>query len=185
MNQLIKANVQKKLEQTLKSLEEDMSGISASQASTKMLDRVLVESHGDRVRLTQVAHASAIDKQTLKIQPWDVANLKNIEKGINAANLGVNVSNEAGILIVKLPIVTEERRKEMTKVISQFGEKAKVAIRHIRRDGMETLKKLEKEGVSEDIVKKETAEIDKLVEEYNKKVNKRVEEKNLSLMSLK
>ncbi|MFO1130097.1 MAG: ribosome recycling factor [Rickettsiales bacterium] len=180
----IKNQLKNKLEQTQKSLEEDFSGLRTSKASTKLLERVVVEAYGDKIRLDQVASVTISDKQSLSVQPFDAANLKHIQRGIELADLGVSLQVAAGSIRVSLPMLTEERRRDLTKLASQFGEKAKIAIRNIRREAIDSLKKLEKAGGSEDITKRETAEIEKLIDETNKKIEKKVEEKNKDILSI-
>lgn len=180
----IKVQLKNKLDQSLNNLDEDLAGLRTSKASTKLLERVIVEAYGDKIRLDQVASITVSGTQMLSVQPFDASNLKNIIKGIELADLGLSLQVSAGGIKASLPSLTQERRQELTKVAAQFGEKAKIAIRNIRRDAMDALKKLEKASISEDIVKRETNEIEKIIDEINKKIDKKVEDKNKDILTI-
>lgn len=133
--------------------ESEILKIRAGKASPQMLDGLTVEYYGAPTPLSQVANITAVDARTLTIQPWEKNMIGPIERSILQANLGVTPQNDGIIIKLFLPPLTEERRKEFVKKVMAEGEQAKIAVRNIRRDGMETVKKLQKDGLSEDEVK--------------------------------
>ena len=176
--------VREKYDQAISSLDKDLGGITVSNISPSFLDRVLVEVYGDKVRLNSVSSITVFSGQTLSVQPYDKSTLKSIEKGINLANLGVSVSVEDNCARVTLPMITQERRAELSKIVAGLGEKAKVALRNIRRDIMTDLKAMEKQGESEDTIKKKSSEVDKITEEYTKKIDEKITNKNKAVMNV-
>lgn len=137
----------------LSHMESEVQKVRAGKASPQMLDGLLVEYYGSPTLISQVANVTAVDARTLTIQPWEKNMLAPIERSIMAANIGVTPQNDGVIIKLFLPPLTEDRRKEFVKKVMAEGESGKIAIRNIRRDGMEAVKKLQKEGLSEDAVK--------------------------------
>lgn len=141
------------MKKAISHLEVELTKIRAGKASPQMLDGLVVEYYGSPTPIAQVANMSVLDVRTLSIQPWEKNMVGPIEKAIMAANLGVTPQNDGVIIKLYLPPLTEERRKELVKRVMGEGEQAKIAVRNIRRDGMEAIKKLQKDGLSEDAAK--------------------------------
>lgn len=132
-------------------LKNELAGLRTGRASGSMLEPVLVEAYGSHMPLNQVATVSVPEPRMLSVQVWDRGMVKAVEKGIVDSNLGLSPSTEGQVIRLRIPELNEERRKELVKVAHKYGEAAKVAVRHVRRDGLDTLKKLEKAGdISED-----------------------------------
>ncbi len=162
-----KADVERRMTGAVESLKSDLSGLRTGRANTALLDPVVVEVYGSMMPLNQVATVSAPDPRMLSVQVWDRANLSAVEKGIAHANLGLNPMVDGQTLRLPLPDLTQERRKELAKLAGQYAEKAKIAIRNVRRDAMEMLKEDEKKKeISEDDRKRMEDEVQKLTDKY-------------------
>ena len=141
----------KKMDKTLVHLAEEFDAVRAGRANPKVLDRITVEYYGTETQLNGVATISSPDARTLVIQPWDTSLLKEIQKAILSSELGINPQNDGKVIRLIFPQLTEERRKELTKQVKKYAEDAKVAMRNIRRDGMDYVKKLKKNNeITED-----------------------------------
>jgi len=161
-----KADIERRMAGAVESLKHDLSGLRTGRANTALLDPVMVEVYGSMMPLNQVATVSAPEPRMLSVQVWDRANVIPVEKGIAHANLGLNPSIDGQTLRLPIPDLTEERRKELAKLAHQYAEKAKVAVRNVRRDGMDALKTDEKKKeISEDEHKRLDAEVQKLTDE--------------------
>ena len=134
-------------------LEAELSKIRAGKANPSMLDGIMVDYYGNPTPINQVANISVLDARTISVQPWEKSMLQAIERGIMAANIGITPQNDGSNIRLFMPPLTEERRKELVKKCSGEGEQAKVSIRNIRRDAIEQVKKLQKDGLSEDVCK--------------------------------
>lgn len=165
-------------------LEKELLHIRAGKASPAMLDGVLVEYYGSMTPLNQVSNLSTPDARTVAIQPWEKSLIPVIEKAILAANLGFNPDNNGEIIRINIPALTEERRKSLVKQVHNEGETAKVSIRTARKESNDSLKKLQKEGLSEDLEKDAEAEVQKLTDEFGKKVDSLVEVKEKDIMTI-
>jgi ribosome recycling factor len=162
-----KADIERRMAGALESLKHDLSGLRTGRANVALLDPVTVEVYGSMMPLNQVATVSAPEPRMLSVQLWDRANVTAVEKGLAHANLGLNPMIDGQTLRLPLPDLTEERRKELAKLAGQYAEKAKVAVRNVRRDGMEALKEDEKKKViSEDERKRMEEEVQKLTDKY-------------------
>src|SRR5690606_9133912 len=149
----------------LSAFQHDLKGLRTGRASVNLLDSVTVEAYGTKMPLNQVATVSVPEARMLSVQVWDHGMTKTVEKAIAGAGLGLNPSSEGNVIRIALPDLSEERRKELVKVAHQFAEKARVAIRNVRRDGMDSFKKLEKDGgISEDEQRRESDEVQKLTD---------------------
>jgi len=168
----------------IRHLEKELVHIRAGKASPAMLDSVQVEYYGSMTPLTQVSNVSTPDARTIAIQPWEKGLIPVIEKAIMAANLGLNPENNGEIIRINIPVLTEERRKNLVKQVHGEGENAKVSIRTARRDAKDELKKLLKEGLSEDAEKDAEGEVQKLTDEFGKKVDTLVEAKEEDIMTI-
>jgi ribosome recycling factor len=165
-------------------LEKELVHIRAGKASPTMLDGVLVDYYGSMTPLNQVSNVSTPDARTIAIQPWEKSLITVIEKAILAANLGFNPDNNGEIIRINIPVLTEERRKLLVKQVSGEGEHAKVSIRTARKEANDTLKKLLKEGLSEDMEKDAEGEVQKLTDDFGKKVDTLVEAKEKDIMTI-
>ena len=149
LNQII-IDTNAMMSKAINHLESELSKIRAGKASPSMLDNIMVDYYGNPTPLNQAANVTVLDARTISVQPWEKAMLQPIERGIMAANIGITPQNDGVNIRLFLPPLTEERRKELVKKCNGEGEIAKVSIRNIRRDSIEQIKKLQKDGVSED-----------------------------------
>ena len=162
-----KSDIERRMQGAVDSLKSDLGGLRTGRANTSLLDPVVVEVYGAMMPLNQVATVSAPEPRMLSVQVWDKSNLTAVEKGIAKANLGLNPMIDGQTLRLPLPDLTEERRKDLAKLAGEYGEKAKVAIRNVRRDGMESLKEDEKKKeISEDDRKRSEDEVQKLTDKF-------------------
>ena len=176
---------QRKMEKTLDVLASDFAAVRAGRANAQVLDRITVEYYGQPSPINQVGTVSSPDPRTLVIQPWDGSLLKAIEKAIQTSDLGINPQNDGRVIRLVFPQLTEERRKELTKQVKKYGEDAKVAVRNVRRDANDQLKKLEKDkAISEDELKKATDDVQKLTDKYVAKVDEKCAAKEKEIMDL-
>ena len=174
-----------RMEGALKVLDNELKGLRTGRASANLLDPVHVEAYGSRMQLSQVATVSTPDPRMLVVQVWDKSMVKAVEKAIVEANLGITPSCEGQLIRLPMPALNEERRKELAKLASKYGENTKVSIRNVRRDGMEDLKKLEKAGtISEDDLHSAGEEIQKLTDKEVESVDKNVKLKEQEIMSI-
>lgn len=178
-------DLKRRMEGAVKRLKEDYAGLRAGRASTGMLDPVQVEAYGSHMPLNQVATVSAPEPRMLMVSVWDKSMVKAVEKAIANSNLGLNPSADGQSVRVPVPELSEERRKELVKVASQYSENAKVAIRQVRRDGMDQLKKEEKDGdISEDEHRRLSDEIQKMTDDFVKQADTIYQEKESDIMSV-
>ncbi|MEY4159633.1 MAG: hypothetical protein RLZZ136_254 [Pseudomonadota bacterium] len=164
-----KADLERRMKGAVEALRGDLSGLRTGRANTALLDPVMVEVYGSHMPLNQVATVSTPEPRMLSVQVWDKSNVGPVEKAIRSAGLGLNPINDGTTLRLPIPDLTEERRKELAKLAQQYAEKARVAIRNVRRDGMDALKADEnKKEISEDDRKRGEAEVQKLTDEVIK-----------------
>ncbi len=156
------------MEQAIAHLEKELAHIRAGKASPRMLDSVIVDYYGSMVPIAQVANINTPDARTIAIQPWEKKMIPVIEKAIMVANLGFNPDNNGEIIRINIPPLTEDRRREMVKAVNKEGENAKISLRSARKDSNESLKKLQKEGLSEDVEKDAEAEVQEMTNNYSK-----------------
>jgi ribosome recycling factor len=160
-----KADLERRMAGAVESLKHDLGGLRTGRASTTLLDPVTVEVYGSHMPLNQVATVSAPEPRMLSVQVWDKMNVGPVEKAIRSAGLGLNPINDGNTLRLPIPDLTEERRKELAKIANQYAEKARIAVRNVRRDGMDSLKTDEKKGVfGEDERKRHETEVQKLTD---------------------
>ena len=160
-----KADLERRMHGAVESLKGDLGGLRTGRASTSLLDPVTVEVYGAHMPLNQVATVSAPEPRMLSVQVWDKTNVGPVEKAIRSAGLGLNPIVDGQTLRLPIPDLTEERRKELAKLASQYAEKARIAVRNVRRDGMDSLKVDEKKGVfGEDDRKRHEADIQKMTD---------------------
>ena len=175
----------KKMEKTLEHLGEEFGAVRAGRANAKVLDRISVEYYGSETPLNGVATISSPDARTLVVQPWDTKLLKDIQKAIQTSDLGINPQNDGRVIRLVFPQLTEERRKDLTKQVKKYAEEAKVAMRNIRRDGMDYVKKLKKNSeLTEDEQKKAETDLQEMLDKYIKKVDDVLAVKEKELMAI-
>src|SRR5215217_6776616 len=150
------------MKKAINHLEAELTKIRAGKANPQMVDGIVVDYYGSPTPINQVGNISVMDARTISIQPWEKNMLQPIERAIIASNIGINPQNDGNIIRLFLPPLTEERRKDMVKRSNGEGEQAKVAIRNIRRDAIESIKKLQKDGLSEDTAKDAEADVQEL-----------------------
>src|SRR5665811_1589365 len=165
-------------------LEAELVKIRAGKANPTMLDGIIVDYYGNPTPINQVGNISAMDARTISIQPWEKNMLQPIERAIIAANIGINPQNDGNIIRLFLPPLTEERRKELVKRSNAEGEHAKIAVRNIRRDAIEQIKKLQKEGLSEDAAKDAESGMQEITNTYISLVDKHLEAKEKEIMAV-
>ena len=162
-----KSDIERRMAGAVESLKGDLSGLRTGRANTALLDPVVAEVYGAMMPLSQVATVSAPEPRMLAVQVWDKSNVSAVEKGISKANLGLNPMTDGQTIRLPMPDLTEDRRKDLAKLAGEYGEKAKVAARNVRRDGMESLKADEKaKDISEDERKRSEDEVQKLTDKY-------------------
>lgn len=175
----------RKMDKTLEHLGEDFGAVRAGRANPQVLDRICVEYYGSETPLNGVATISSPDARTLVISPWDSKLLKDIQKAIQTSDLGINPQNDGRVIRLVFPQLTEERRKDLAKQVKKYSEEAKVAMRNIRRDGMDYVKKLKKNSeITEDDQKKAEKDLQDLTDKYIKKVDEACAVKEKELMEL-
>jgi ribosome recycling factor len=184
MAQYDKADIERRMNGAVESLKSDLSGLRTGRANTSLLDPVVCEVYGAMMPLNQVATVSAPEPRMLSVQVWDKSNLIAVEKGIAHANLGLNPMIDGQTIRLPIPDLTEERRKELAKLAGQYAEKAKIAIRNVRRDGMEALKTDEKnKEISEDDRKRMEEEVQKLTDKYVAQTDEAAAKKEQEILS--
>ncbi|MEO6490004.1 MAG: ribosome recycling factor, partial [Ferruginibacter sp.] len=152
LNKILK-DTENLMNKAINHLETELTKIRAGKASPNMLEGIMVDYYGNPTPISQVANVSALDARTISVQPWEKNMLQNIERAIIAANIGINPQNDGNSIRLFLPPLTEERRKELVKKCNSEGENGKISVRNIRRDAIEHIKKLQKDGLSEDASK--------------------------------
>lgn len=174
-----------KMQKSFDNLLEEFGSIRAGRANPHVLDKIRVDYYGTPTALQQVANISVPEPRMLLIQPWEPNMVREIEKAIMTSDLGINPTNDGKVIRLTFPELTEERRKDLAKDVKKKGENAKVAVRNIRRDANDSLKKLSKSSdVSEDEVKQLEDEVQKLTDKYIGKVDKAVEEKTKEILTV-
>ena len=175
----------RRMDKALNHLEEEFGAVRAGRANPKVLDRITVEYYGSETALNGVATISTPDARTLVIQPWDTKLLKDIQKAIQTSDLGINPQNDGRVIRLVFPQLTEDRRKDLVKQVKKYAEEAKIAMRNIRRDGMDYVKKLKKNSeITEDDQKKAEKDLQDLLDKMIKKVDAALAAKEKELMSI-
>jgi ribosome recycling factor len=181
----VKKNAQERMVKSLETLRADLAKVRTGRAHTGILDHVMVEYYGSPTALSQVANVNLIDARTIGVQPFEKKMAATIEKAIRDADLGLNPSSQGDQIRVPTPPLTEERRKEMVKLVKGEGEDAKIAVRNIRRDANETLKKLVKDkACSEDDERRSSDEVQKLTDKFIADIDKMVAEKEKEVLTV-
>jgi ribosome recycling factor len=184
MAQYDKADVERRMKGAVESFRSDLGGLRTGRANTTLLDPVVVEVYGSNMPLNQVATVSAPEPRMLTVQVWDRSNVTPVEKAIRSAGLGLNPITDGQMLRLPIPDLTEERRKELAKLAGQYAEKAKIAIRNVRRDANDSLKTDEnKKEISEDDRKRLETEVQKMTDEMIKAVDDAAANKEKEILS--
>ncbi len=179
-----KADLERRMLGAVEALKGDLSGLRTGRANVHLLDPVMVTVYGSNMPLTQVATVSVPEPRMISVQVWDKTNIGPVEKAIRSAGLGLNPINDGNTLRLPIPDLTEERRKELAKLASQYAEKARIAIRNVRRDGMENLKADEKKHeISEDERKRAETEVQKLTDDMIKAADEAAAHKEREILS--
>ena len=176
---------EEKMLKTIEHVKADFAAVRAGRANAGVLDRIMVEYYGTPTPLNQVAAIASPDPRTLTIQPWDGTLLRAIEKAIQTSDLGINPQNDGRIIRLAFPLLTEERRKELTKQVHKYGEDGKVAIRNIRREAMDAFKKAEKKSeITEDDLKNLEKELQDITDKQCKGLDELTAKKEKELMAV-
>ncbi len=183
MNEKVKP-YEEKMNKAFDYLASDLAAVRAGRANPHVLDKVKVDYYGTPTPIQQVGNISIPEARMIQIAPWDRTLIKDIEKAIMASDLGITPSNDGAVIRLVFPELTEERRKQLTKDIRKKGEDAKVAVRNVRRDGNDALKKLKGTEVSEDEIEDLNDELQKITDKFIKDIDAAVEEKNKEIMTV-
>jgi len=178
----VKSTCEERMKKTVASLKDDFAAIRTGRASPSILDKLRVEYYGQKSPISQVATVSVPEARLIVIQPWDRALIIEIEKAIQKSELGLNPSNDGKVIRIAIPPLTEQRRKELVKGAKATTESSRVAVRNIRRDGLEEMKKMN--DVPEDAAKKAEEELQKLTDSYIAQINKILEEKEKEILEV-
>ena len=181
----VKKDTQDRMDKALVVLDKEFDKLRTGRATTSLVDNIRVDYHGTPTPITQLASVSIPDNHSIAIQPWDKGSFSLIEKAIQKADLGVNPVNDGKLIRINMPPLTEDRRKDLAKVAKKYAEEAKVAIRNIRRDANDAMKKLEKDKkISEDENKKAQEAVQKLTDSYVAKADQKYSAKEKEIMSI-
>ncbi len=179
------ADLKRRMDGAMEALQKEFAGLRTGRASTSMLEPVTVEVYGSMMPLNQVGTVSVPEPRLLTVQVWDKSVMKSVEKAIRDAGLGLNPQSDGGLIRVPIPELNEERRKELGKVAGKYAEEARIAVRNVRRDGMDVIKKLEKDKqISEDEQKRHADEIQKLTDDFTAKIDKILTDKQKDIMTV-
>ena len=174
-----------KLEKTVSVLQGDFASIRAGRANPHVLDKLMVEAYGAMTPIQQIGNVSAADARCLVVSPWDKSLLKNVEKAIQASGIGINPTNDGNVIRLVFPELTEERRRELVKQVKKMGEDAKIAVRNVRREAMEALKKLKtNKEISEDESKNSEIDVEKNISKTIEEIDKIVAVKEKELLTV-
>ena len=181
----IRNDTKTRMDKTLDALKADFGSLRAGRAHVSLLDGIMVEAYGSMTPLSQVGTVSVPDARTLSISVWDRSLAKSVEKAIMESDLGLNPSSDGQLIRIPIPPLSEERRKELSKVAGKYAEGAKVAVRNIRRDALDEIKKLKKDNlISEDEEKRFETEIQKLTDDATKKADELLSQKEKDIMQV-
>ncbi len=181
----LKKDIQHRMETTVDVVKKEFAGLRTGRASVALLDPITVDAYGSQMPLNQVASVAAPEPRMLTVQVWDKGQVKAVEKAIRESNLGLNPAVDGTLIRVPIPPLNEERRAELTKVAGKYAEEGKVAIRNVRRDGNDQLKKMEKDGeISEDEHRQYNDEIQKLTDDFVKQIDEALSHKQDEIMQV-
>jgi ribosome recycling factor len=179
------ADINRRMQGAIAALKGELSGLRTGRASANMLDPIYVEVYGQSMPINQVATVSVPEARLLSVQVWDQSNVKAVEKAIRDANLGLNPQTEGSVLRLRIPELNQERRQELVKLGHKYAEAARVAVRHVRRDGIDNLKNLKKDGhVSEDEIKRHETDVQKATDQHIGEIDQLLAAKEKEVMSV-
>lgn len=179
------AAYEEKMKKSVSALENELGTIRAGRANPHVLDKITVGAYGTETPINQLANITVLEARTLMIQPWDASIIKNVEKAIQGSDLGINPTNDGKVIRLNFPELTEDRRKSLTKDVKKKGDDSKIAVRNIRREAIEAVKKQEKKSdITEDDLKDFETEIQKLTDKYIEMIDKTVDAKSKDIMSI-
>lgn len=185
MSKEIISDLRKRMESALDVVHKDFSGLRTGRASPNLLESITVDAYGNRMHINQVGNINVPEPRLLTVQVWDASLAPLVEKAIRESGLGLNPSSAGAVIRVPLPELSEERRKELVKVAGKYAEQGRIAVRNIRRDGMDQIKANEKEGhVSEDEAHRVTDEVQKITDEFIKKVDEALTHKEKEILQV-
>ncbi|MFK7973468.1 MAG: ribosome recycling factor [Rickettsiaceae bacterium] len=185
MDQIQKNELITKMDKAMAVLDKELKGLRTNRASVNLLDPVVVEAYGSKMPISQVGTVSTPDAKTISVQVWDKEMIKTVEKAIADANLGLNPSSDGQVIRMNLPFISEERRKELVKIAHKYGENAKIALRNIRREGMDILKRMEKDShISKDEHHDYGNEIQKITDEFISKVDTTITAREADILKI-
>lgn len=182
--QFIHDTAEEGMKNSMAHLEASLVKIRAGKASPSMLNSVKVDYYGTLTPLSQVANVNTPDAKTIKVQPWEKSMMEPIETAITYANLGLNPQNNGDVIIISVPPLTEERRRDLVKSARAEAEHAKVSFRNVRKEANDAIKQLQKDGLSEDLAKRAEGEIQKLIDDYNAKADAEMDQKEKDIMTI-
>lgn len=184
MPESVKKSAEERMEKAILALKRDLATLRAGRANSSLLDRIQVDYYGSPTPVNQLANINTPDSRTLMIQPWDKSSLADIERAIQKSDLGLTPANDGTSIRLSIPQLTEERRIELVKLTKKFGEEAKVAIRNIRRDANDDIKKLEKSDISEDESRRHQEDVQKATDKFVAEVDKVLSAKEKEIMEV-
>ncbi|MBS1989539.1 MAG: ribosome recycling factor [Cyanobacteria bacterium SZAS LIN-2] len=178
------AKADDRMKKALANLATELKSVRSGRANASMLDRIEVDYYGTPTPLKSLANISTPDGRSLLVQPYDKAAIKAIEQSIHKSDLGFTPNTDGNVIRISIPVLTEERRKEMIKTVKKIGEESRVAVRNIRRDNDQEIKKLKGSGISEDEIKSAEESLQKVTDKYIKEVDKTIHDKEQDLMEV-
>ncbi len=180
-----KTDIQRRMNGAVEILSKEFAGLRTGRASVSLLDPITVEVYGTRMPINQIGTVNVPEPRLISVQVWDNANVRAVEKAIRESGLGLNPQIEGTTLRLPIPDLNEERRTELSKIAGKYAEAARVSVRNVRRDGMDALKKMEKDGqMSEDEQKKKSEDVQKMTDETIKKIDKLLADKEKEIMTV-
>ncbi len=180
-----KNDIKQRMEKSIESLQKELAGLRTGRASASLLDPIIVDLYGSKMPINQVGTVTVPESRMLSVQVWDASAVKSVEKAIRDSGLGLNPMPDGNNIRIPIPDLNEERRQELVKVAGKYAESARIAVRNVRRDGMDTIKKLEKGGdITEDDSKKLSDDVQKLTDEAVKKVDSMLSDKEKDIMTV-
>lgn len=178
-------DIKRRMDGAVENLKTEMAGFRTGRATTAMLEPIVVDAYGSKMPINQVGNLSAPEPRLLTVQVWDAGMTPSVEKAIRESGLGLNPQAEGTLIRIPVPELNEERRKELTKVAGQYAEAARVSVRNVRQDGMQALKKMEKDGdISEDDEKRMSGEVQKETDAHIQKIDTMLAEKEKDIMTV-
>lgn len=185
MTEELMSDLNRRMTSALDVFQRELTGLRTGRASASLLEPLIVEAYGSRMPMTQVGNINVPEARLLTVQVWDAGLVKSVEKAIRESGLGLNPAVDGQLVRVPLPELNQERRQELTKIASKYAEQSRVAIRQVRRDGMDSLKEMEKKGdISEDDHKTQSGEVQTLTDDFIKKIDVLLTQKEKDILAI-